>query len=129
MILKEPGNIMIHWIQVLHLYEADFSALLSIKWRDLTYRMLLSNKLDAGIYGVVPGRVCHDPVLLSELQYEISRLTRKPYLEGKVDASGCFDMILLALTSATNQMGYAMNYMYSICFYTPADEILFESYV
>ena len=42
-------------------------------------------------------------MLLSELQYEISRFTRKSYAEGKGDAAGCYDNILPTLTSATIQ--------------------------
>jgi hypothetical protein len=33
MIYKEPGNVKIHRLRVIHLYEADLSLLLGIKWR------------------------------------------------------------------------------------------------
>ena len=39
MILKELGNIKIHQMRVLHLYEANFGALLGIKWRQMTFKM------------------------------------------------------------------------------------------
>ena len=103
MILKEPGNIKIHRMRMLHLYEADFSALLGIKWRDMTFEMCSRKFLHDGLYGSVPNKSCHDPVILSELQYEISRCTRKPFAEGKGDATGCYDNIIPALTSAVSQ--------------------------
>ena len=104
MIFKEYGNIMMHRLRVIHLYEADLSALLGIKWRELTFEMFHNNLLDEGLYGAVPSKVCSDPVVISELQYEISRCSRRPMAEGKADAAGCYDLMIPALTSATSQV-------------------------
>ena len=103
MIFKEVGNIMIHRLRVIHLYEADFSALLGIKWRELTFHLFKNKMIEEGLYGSVPTKLCQDPVLLAELQYEISRCSRRSYAEGKADASGCYDNILPCLTSAISQ--------------------------
>ena len=90
-------------MRILHLYKADFSALLGIKWRNLTFELYHNKHLHEGLYGLVPNKSCHDPVILSELQYEISRLTRRPFAEGKGDAAGCYNNIIPSLTSAISQ--------------------------
>ena len=33
MILKEEGNFKIHWLQVIHIFEADYNLLLAVKWK------------------------------------------------------------------------------------------------
>ena len=35
MILKEPNNHKIHRLRVIHLFEADYNLILSVKWRQL----------------------------------------------------------------------------------------------
>ena len=69
---KKSGNIMIHWLRVIYLYEAAFNAVLGIKWRQLTYHSFQSNEIDKGVFGAVPTKLCQDLVLRAELQYKIS---------------------------------------------------------
>ena len=102
MIFKEKNNIKIHRLRVIHLYEADFNALIGIKWRALTYKLFDAGILDDGLYGAVPTKRYQDPVLITELQQEISRLSRRAYAKGEADAQACYDCILPLLTSLTS---------------------------
>jgi hypothetical protein len=58
MIYKEPGNVKIHQLQVIHLYKADLSLLLGIKWRLGMHNALRQKTLHQGQYGGLPGRDC-----------------------------------------------------------------------
>jgi hypothetical protein len=76
MILKEPGNIKIHRLRVLHLYEADFSALLAIKWRHLLYHAVNNTLFHSEQYGGIPGRDSLAIPFIEEMQMEITRTSR-----------------------------------------------------
>ena len=41
----------------------------------------------------MPGKSAHDPVFIKELEYEYSRLTRRPTFMLDNDATSCFDRI------------------------------------
>ncbi|KAG7367974.1 endonuclease/exonuclease/phosphatase family protein [Nitzschia inconspicua] len=79
MIQKEPGNTKVHRLRVIHLYEADFNLLLGVKWRQLTQHCIDSNLLNPWQFGGLPGRDATTPVFLEELQWEISRASRRGY--------------------------------------------------
>lgn len=87
MISKEHGNIMMHWLRVVHLYEDNLSALLGIKWRELTFEIFYNNLLDEGLYGSVLSKVCSDPVVTFKLHNEIGRCSRRHMAERKADAA------------------------------------------
>ena len=63
MIFKESGNVMVHQLWVIHLYKADLSALVGIKWRELTFHLFKKGYLDDELFGMVPSKVCQDPVI------------------------------------------------------------------
>ena len=63
MILKEPGNFRIHRLRVIHLYEADYNLILSVKWRQIVHAAKDKGILNPGQYGAVPNRCAPDPVL------------------------------------------------------------------
>ena len=74
---------MIHQLCVLHLYKVVFSAVLGIKRCQLMYHLFQSNKIDEGLFGAVPTKLCQDLVLLAKLQYAISQCTHKPLAKGE----------------------------------------------
>ena len=84
-------------------YEANLSALLGIKGRKFTFKKAKNNKFDEVLYRSVQTKLCQDALLLSELQYNISRCSRKPYAEGKTDTSSCYENIVRCLTSVVSQ--------------------------
>ena len=108
MILKEVGNTKIHRLRVLHLYEADYNAILAIKSRQLIHHTIDNNLLHRNQYGGVPGRDSLTPVLITEMQNEITRLTRKPLISIDFDASSCYDRICANISSLTTR-GYGQH--------------------
>ena len=63
-------------ISHIHIYEADYNMVLGLKWRMALYQAEALKELNEGQYGSRPERNAIDPVMLEELQFEISRLSR-----------------------------------------------------
>ena len=59
--------------------------------------------LNDGQYGSRPRRCATDPVLIEELQCEISRATRKPVVLTNYDATACYDRIIPNLGMLASQ--------------------------
>ena len=103
MIQKEPGNNKIHRLRVLHLYEADYNLLLSLKWRELLHHSEDHRLLHHGQFGSRPHRSAPDLVFLEEIMTEISRITRKSLIRFDNDASACYDRIIPAVAAITSR--------------------------
>jgi hypothetical protein len=86
MLLKEPNNPRIHRLKVIHLYEANFNLLLRVKWRNIIHHSLEQETLHPSQYGGLPGRISLVPVFIEEMQNEIARASRKPYIKQDFDA-------------------------------------------
>jgi hypothetical protein len=99
MILKEPGNDKIHRLRVLHIYQHDYNLILAVKWRQLIYKGTFNRTLNAGQFGAVPGRDAVTPTVIEELQYEISRASKRPLIHKDHDATACYDRIIMNLSS------------------------------
>ena len=51
-------------------------------------------QLNEGQYGSRPRRNAIDPVMIEELQFEISRATSKTVIQTNYDAASCYDRII-----------------------------------
>jgi hypothetical protein len=99
MIYKEHGNVKIHRLRVIHLYEADLSLLWGVKWREGMHTALRKKALHQGQYGGLPGRDCTSLTYLEELRFDYSKLTRFSVANFDNDATACYDRILCAVAS------------------------------
>jgi hypothetical protein len=99
MIYKEQGNVKIHRLRVIHLYEADLSLLWGVKWREGMHKALKTKSLHQGQYGGLPGRDCTSLTYLEELRFDYSNITRYPVVNFDNDATSCYDRILCAVSS------------------------------
>jgi hypothetical protein len=72
MILKEPGNTKIHWLRVIHLFEADYNLILSVKWRQQIKHAEDRELLNEGQYGSRSGNEAPTLPFLEELKNDIS---------------------------------------------------------
>jgi hypothetical protein len=82
--------------------------MLGIKWRVALYQSEALQQLNDGQYGSRPRRNAVDPVMIEELQYEISRLSRRMFLQTNYDASACYDRIIPNLAMlASRRFGVA----------------------
>ena len=93
-ILKEPGNIKIHRTRVIHIYEADYNLAMGIKWRQALYAAEDMRLLHNGQYSSRPLRMASDPVLIEQLQLDMSTVTRKTLVLTNYDATSCYDRIV-----------------------------------
>jgi hypothetical protein len=99
MILKEPGNAKVHRLHVIHIFEADYNLILSLKWRALLKHAEDQNLLNNGQYGSHAGREAPALLYLEELKSEIAYGFRKPLVNMDNDASSCYDRIIVSLAS------------------------------
>ena len=76
---------------------------MGLKWRVATQQAEDLRTLKEGQYGSRVGRSAIEPVYIEELQYEISRATRKPLLLTNYDASSCYDWIIPNLGMIASQ--------------------------
>ena len=94
-IYKEQGNVKIHRLRVIHIYEADYNFLIGAVWREAIQHAQELGTINQGQYGGCPGRDCTSVTYLEELKRDISNLTRSAYTNFDNDAASCYDRILM----------------------------------
>jgi hypothetical protein len=111
-LFKDPDNVRLHRTRVIHIYEADYNLMLGIKWRVALYQAEAFKELNDGQFGSRPRRNAVDPVFIEEMQFEISRASRKMMVQTNYDATSCYDRIipnLAMLVSRKNGIPKAHN--------------------
>ena len=103
MIFKEPGNIKIHRTRVIHIYKADYNLSMGLKWRSAVFQAEEVDFLNQGQYGGRSKCSASDPVLIEELQMDISRVSRKTVVQTNHDATACYDRIVPNLAMVASQ--------------------------
>jgi len=103
MIEKEKGNVKLHRLRVIHIYEADYNLLLCIKWRQVLHHASSHGTLNSSQYGGRPGHNAPDVVFVEEIEYEIIRATRSPLGKFDNDATSCYDRIHCFLANIASQ--------------------------
>ena len=76
MIYKEPGNVKIHRLRVIHIYEADLALMWGVKWGASMRNSVNDQTIHCGQYGGLPGRDCTTITFLEEARLDYSTLTR-----------------------------------------------------
>ena len=99
MLQKDAGNPRVHRLRVIHIYKADYNLLLAVKWREALHHAEDNKLLNDGLYGSRPGRTAQDPVLLENLQNEIYRMSMKSGINFDLDATSCYDRIMVNVAS------------------------------
>jgi hypothetical protein len=84
---KEAGNHKIHQLWIIHLFEADYNLILSVKWRQQIYAADKEQLVNLGQYGSYPGCKATSLCLLEELKMDISYSSRKLIINFDNDAS------------------------------------------
>jgi hypothetical protein len=108
MLEKDPGTPKIHRLRVIHLYEADYNLILAVKWRQLMHFACDKGFVNRNQFG--SGHEAMDLAFLLELEYEITRLTRKTILHFDNDATACYDRINVCIGNAIGRKyGMAKN--------------------
>jgi hypothetical protein len=98
LIEKDPGKPRLNRLRIIHLFEADFNFFLKLQWgHRLVRRSLKMNLLHDGQHGSVPGRTSLDPIMLTQLTTDLSRILKHDFARFDNDASACYDRIIIAL--------------------------------
>lgn len=97
LIEKDPGRPCINRLRIIHLFEADFNFLLKILWGSrLVKRAVEHDLLHDGQFGSVPGKTTMDPIMLTQLTTDLSRILKVNMARFDNDASACYDRIIVA---------------------------------
>ena len=91
MIYKKQGNVKIHRLQVIHIYEADYNFLIGIVWREVIQHTQKPGKINQGQYGGCSGRDCTSVTYLEELRRDISIFTQSAYTNIDNNAASYYD--------------------------------------
>ena len=98
MIEKDPGIPKITRLRIIHLFEADFNFIMKLMWgHRLVRRTIELDLLHTGQHGMIPGRSTLDPIMLTQLTLDISRVQKTNAIRFDNDASACYDRIIVAL--------------------------------
>ena len=94
MIPNEENNFKLHRLCVIHLYEADLTALFSIWLKRMMLSSERSKTINPGSYGTRPGRTSTDPPFITLMQTEIAAMSRTSLANGLNNATQCYDQII-----------------------------------
>ena len=98
MLEKDAGAPRINRLRIIHLFEADFNLFLKLQWGSrLVKHAVKHDLLNDGQHGSTPGKVSMDPVMLTQLTTDISRLLKVNLARFDNDASACYDRIIVML--------------------------------
>ncbi len=84
-------NVRIHRTRVA---SYDYNLMLGIKWRKGLYQAETLRELNDGQFGSRPRCNAVDPVFIEEMQFEISRASRKMLVQTNYDTTSCYDRII-----------------------------------
>jgi hypothetical protein len=91
---KEKGNNKIHKICIIHIYEADYSALVGIMWRTLIKALEVRGTLNPGQVGGCADHDANTLIFMEEMKNEICHFSRKLLIIVDNDAAACYDRII-----------------------------------
>jgi hypothetical protein len=98
MLEKDAGVPRINRLRIIHLFEADFNFFLKLQWGSrLVKHAVKHDLLNDGQHGSIPERVSMDPVMLTQLTTDLSRLLKVNLARFDNDASACYDRIIVML--------------------------------
>jgi hypothetical protein len=98
MIEKDIGQPKLTRLRIIHLFEADLNFFLKLQWGSrLVRRADKHNLLHSGQHGSSPRRTAMDPIMLTQLTTDLSRLLKHNLARFDNDASACYDRIIVAL--------------------------------
>ena len=111
MLEKVIGLDRIDKVRVIHIMEANLNLLMGILFgRRFSQNAEKHGRNSEYQWGASKGRQCIDVVLLKQLTYEISRLTRTSSATMDIDAAACFDRMVMCFTMHhAQQLGMPVN--------------------
>ncbi len=94
MLEKVPGNSKIHRLRIVALQESDFNQSNRLAFgRPIMHYLEDKKSLPKMQHGSRPAKLCISAVLNKQLQFEIQRMHKQPFVYIENDAIGCYDRI------------------------------------
>jgi hypothetical protein len=98
MIEKDPGNLQIERLHVIHLFEANYNLSLKLLWgKQLVYQGKDNNCFGKQQHGSQPLHQAINPVHLKTLTYDLTKILHMSLIMFDNDATGCFNCIIVSL--------------------------------
>ena len=111
MIHKLDESFLINKLRVIHLFEADYNGTIGILFnRKVLYNAEQKGLLNNNQWGCRPHRQAEDALMLKELTYNLSTLTKTTLATFDNDATGCFDRVPCSMAMlASRRLGADTN--------------------
>ena len=111
MIHKLDGSFLINKLRVIHLFEADYNGTIGILFnRKVLYNAEKKGILNNNQWGCRPHQQAEDVLMLKELTYNLSSLTKTTLATFDNDATGCFNCVPCTMAMlASRQLGADTN--------------------
>ncbi len=94
MINKKVDSFLLNQLRVIHLFEADYNLVIGLIFgRYMIHRICDNNLFHPSQWGR-PHRECEDVLMLKELTYQISTMSRTDIATFDNDASACYDRLV-----------------------------------
>ena len=103
MIYKKQGNVKIHRLKVIHIYEVDYNFLVRVVRREAIQHVQQLGKIKQGQYGGWPGRDYTSGTYLEEKRRDTSILTQTAYANFYNDAASFNDQRLMSVASISGR--------------------------
>eukprot|EP00957_Ditylum_brightwellii_P148991 11343891-Ditylum_brightwellii.AAC.1 len=73
---KEKGNNEIHRVQIIHIYEVDYSALIGVTWRDLIQSLEARYTIHQGQVGGKAGHDANTLTFMEEIKMRLATVAK-----------------------------------------------------
>ena len=104
MIHKQEGSYLLNKLRVIHLFEADYNGVIGILFnRKLLYHAEQQQLLNDNQWGCRPHRQAEDALMLKELTYNMTQMTKTTLATFDNDATGCFDRVPCSIAMLTSR--------------------------
>jgi hypothetical protein len=100
---KKKDARSLKYFRNIHIYEADWNAIMGIKWKEALKQSEDSNMLQPNQFGSRKQKSTIQPLQLEISQIEISRLSRQQYGQINYDARACYNRILPDIATLASQ--------------------------
>jgi hypothetical protein len=99
MLEKNTGAPRINRLRIIHLFEANFNLFLKLQWgsRLVKHAVTKHDLLNNGQHGLIPERVSMDPVMVTQLTTDLTRLLKVNLARFDNNASACYDRITIVM--------------------------------
>jgi hypothetical protein len=102
-LFKDRTNQLLNRIRNIHIYEADYNAILKIQWSTALNQAEKEKIIHPLQFGSCKYKTTHNPVLLEILQQDLTWMMQQTYAQINYDAQACYNRIIPNLAITVSQ--------------------------